>query len=49
MLNIFFGNSAIASKLIIIAPRNNNQQIALNEILRMDIKFVILGQHLALF
>ena len=48
-LRSFFGNPAIASKQIIIALRNNNQRIALNEILRMCIKFVILVQYLTLF
>ena len=49
MYKVFVGNPAIASKLIIIALRNNNQRIALNEILRMGIKFVIAGQYLTLF
>ena len=48
MFKVFFGNPAIVSKLIITAFSNNNQRIARNEILRMDIQFVILtiGQYL---
>ena len=48
-LRLFFGNPALASKLIIAALHNNNQRIAVSVILRMDIKFVILGLYLTLF
>ena len=48
-LRVIFGNSAKVSKLIIVALRNNNQRFVLNEILRMDIQCVILGQYLTLF
>ena len=36
----FFGNPVIASKLIVVVLRNNNQRIALNKISRMDIQFI---------
>ena len=46
MFQVFLGNPAIATKLIVGALRNNNQRAALNEISWMDIKFVLPVQYL---